>query len=89
MSQFTKNYVEGCTTCQSTKNKPRTQVPLQPNPIPAGVWQFITMDFVTDLPKSQLANSMFVVVDHFSRAIIITSCHKAISAEEMAQLLYI
>ena len=59
---------------------------LQLNPIPAGIWQSITMDFVTDLPESRSADSMFVVVDRFSKAIVITPCRKAISAEETAQL---
>ena len=43
-------------------------------------------NLVTDLLESQSADSMFVVVDRFSKAIIITPCRKAISAEETAQL---
>jgi len=46
------------------------------------------MDFVTDLPESQGYNSMFVVVDHFSKAIIVFPCKKSITAEETA-LLYL
>ena len=86
LSQFTKNYVDGCATCQATKNKPRTQIPLKPNPVPADIWKAITMDFVTDLPESRNADSMFVVVDRFSKAIVITPCRKTITAEETAQL---
>jgi hypothetical protein len=37
MSQFTQNYIDGCATCQSTKNKPHTQIPLKPNPVPADI----------------------------------------------------
>src|SRR5712672_237743 len=44
------------------------------------------MDFVTDLPISRNADSMFVVVDRFSKAIVITPCLKAITAEETSQL---
>jgi len=44
------------------------------------------MDFVTDLPESQNADSMFVIVDCFSKATIITPCRKTISVEETAQL---
>jgi hypothetical protein len=44
------------------------------------------MDFVTDLPESQNADSMFVVVDRFSKAIIITPCRKTITAEQTAQI---
>jgi hypothetical protein len=44
------------------------------------------MDFITDLPESRNADSMFVVVDRFSKAIIITPCRKTITAEETTQL---
>ena len=86
MSQFIRNYMDGCATCQSTKNKPRTKVPLQPNPILTAFWKSITMDFVTDLPLSLNCDSMFMVVDRFSKAIIITSCLKTIKVEQTAQL---
>ena len=86
LSQFTKNYVDGYATCQSTKNKPETQVPMQPSPVPAGIWKSITMNFVTDLPESRNSDSMFVVVDCFSKAIILTPCRKTITAEQTSQL---
>ena len=44
------------------------------------------MDFVTDLPLSNNYDSMFVTVDHFSKAIIIAPCHKTITAEETTDL---
>ena len=44
------------------------------------------MDLVTDLPISRNADSMFVVVDRFSKAIVITPCLKSITAEETSQL---
>ena len=81
-----KSYVDGCATCQAMKIKPRTKVPLQPNLIPTGVWETITMDFITDLPMSLSYNSWFVVIDHFSKATIISLCNKTITADEMAKL---
>jgi hypothetical protein len=42
------------------------------------------MDFVTDLPELRNADSMFVIVDHFSKSIVITPCHKTITVEETA-----
>jgi hypothetical protein len=44
------------------------------------------MDFVTNLPESRSADSMFVVVDRFSKAIIIVPCRKSTTAEETPQL---
>ena len=74
--------------CQATKIKPKTAVPLQPILPLQGIWKSIMMDFVTDLPKSQGFNSMFVVINHFSKAVIASPCKKTITAEEMA-LLYL
>ena len=44
------------------------------------------MDFITDLPVSQRYDSLFVVVDHLSKATIVTPCTKTITAEETSKL---
>jgi hypothetical protein len=44
------------------------------------------MDFVTDLPSSNGYDSMFVVVDRFSKATIVSPCRKDITAEETSKL---
>jgi transposase InsO family protein len=86
MSTFVKSYVDGCSTCQATKIRPRNQVPLVPNQIPMDVWGIITMDFITDLPNSQGYDSLFVVVDRLSKATIISPCTKTITAEKTSKL---
>ena len=86
ISTFVKNYVDGCSTCQATKIRPKNQVPLQPNQVPTDVWGVITMDFITDLPNSQGYDSLFVVVDRLSKATIVTPCTKTITAEETSKL---
>ncbi len=86
MSTFVKDYVDGCATCQAMKIRPRNQVPLQPNRVPSDVWEIITMDFITDLPTSLGYDSLFVVVDHFSKATIVSPCNKTITAEETSKL---
>jgi len=86
MSLFIWNYVDGCATCQSTKIHPQTRVPLQPNQVPTGIWKSVTMDFVTDLPLTHGHDSMFVVVDCFSKATIIAPCWKDITAEQTSKL---
>jgi len=86
MSQFVHRFVDGCATCQSTKIHPRTRIPLQPNQVPLGIWKSVTMDFVTDLPSSNGYDSMFVVVDRFSKATIVSPCRKDITAEETSKL---
>jgi transposase InsO family protein len=86
MSTFVRDFVDSCATCQSTKPRPKSQVPLRPNQIPTNVWGIITMDFITDLPTSKGYDSLFVVVDRLSKAVIVTPCNKTITAEGTAQL---
>jgi len=87
MSVFVKNYVDGCATCQATKNNTHPiKPPNQPIITPAKPWSVITTDFITDLPEINSFNSINVVVDKFSKAIVITPCRKDITAEETATL---
>ena len=87
MTEFIKAYIKGCATCQTTKIRPPVKVPLKPNEIPKGPWETITMDFITDLPKSSGYNSILTVIDCHSKAIILSPCHKTITAEQTSQLL--
>src|SRR5579863_3060181 len=85
--EFVKAYIKGCATCQTTKTGPPEKVPLKPNEIPEGIWETITMDFITDLPTSKGYGSILTVVDCHSKAIILSPCHKTIMAEQTSQLL--
>jgi hypothetical protein len=86
MFQFIHNYINGCATCQATKIHPKTHIPLQPNQVPSSIWESITMDFVTDLPPTNNYNSMFVIVDQFSKAVIASPCRKDITAKQTLKL---
>jgi hypothetical protein len=60
---------------------------LKLNEIPEGPWETITMDFITDLPTLKGYDSILTVVDHHSKAIILSPCNKTITAEQISQLL--
>jgi len=85
--EFVKTYIKGYATCQTTKIRPPVKVPIKPNEIPQGLWETITMDFITDLPTSKGYNSILTVVDRHSKAIILSLCNKNITAVETSQLL--
>jgi len=87
ITTFVKAYIKGCATCQTTKIKPPVKVPLKPNEVPQGIWETITMDFITDLPVSKGYDSILTVVDQHSKAVILSPCHKTITAEQTSQLL--
>jgi hypothetical protein len=62
-------FINSCQVCQQTKIP--AQLPyglLQPLPIPAGVWEDISMDFIVGLPSFQRFTVIFVVVYRFSKA---------------------
>lgn len=63
------DFVNSCTICQTTKVP--THLPyglLQPLPIPNGVWEDISLDFITRLPSFQTNTVILVVLDRFSKA---------------------
>jgi hypothetical protein len=61
-------FVKQCGTCQQAKSpRQHTSGLLQPQPIPAGAWQDLTMDFIEKLPKSEGYDTILVVVDRFTK----------------------
>jgi len=87
ITEFVKAYIKGCAVCQTTKIRPPVKVPLKPNEIPQGIWDTITMDFITDLPTLKGYDSILTVIDRHSKAIILSPCNKNITAVETSQLL--
>ena len=68
MVQNIRQYIRECQVCQTAKNEVVAYPGLlQPLPIPSEVWQDVSMDFITGLPKSCGQDVIFVVVDRFSK----------------------
>ena len=63
-----ENFVKQCSICQHAKHSLQHPMGLlQPLPIPAGVWQDLTMDFIEGLPKSEGYSVILVVVDRLTK----------------------
>jgi len=60
--------VRACDVCQRQKYAATTpRGLLQPLPIPNGIWEDLSLDFMTGLPKSKGYEAIFVVVDRLSK----------------------
>lgn len=86
-SRDVERYVDNCMTCKRANTR-RDKPPglLKPLPTPDRPWQHLSMDFCS-LPKDKKGyNSIFVIVDRFSKRYISLPCYKTTGAEDMARL---
>ncbi|MBW0481787.1 hypothetical protein O181_021502 [Austropuccinia psidii MF-1] len=87
MNQFIKDYVSSFQQCSTNKKihhkKFGLLLPLQ---IPAGPWNSLSMDFITQLPLSNNFDSILVVVDRISKMVIFIPTYGTITALESAQI---
>ena len=86
--KFVEEYVKGCPTCQETKaNVHQTKAPLQRfnTDVEDGPFQHVSMDLITDLPKSDGFDSILTIVNQgCSKAAKFIPCHKTINEPDVA-----
>ncbi|SJL07041.1 uncharacterized protein ARMOST_10384 [Armillaria ostoyae] len=81
-------YVQGCETCARTKASTQARrAPLHPNEIPSEPWTHISVDMITGLVPCKGLDAMLVIVDRFSKAIILITCKTTLSSEGWAKIL--
>jgi RNase H-like domain found in reverse transcriptase/Reverse transcriptase (RNA-dependent DNA polymerase)/Integrase zinc binding domain/Chromo (CHRromatin Organisation MOdifier) domain/Integrase core domain/Aspartyl protease/Eukaryotic translation initiation factor 3 subunit G len=86
--QDTHAYVKRCLSC--ARNKPAMQKPfgeLSPLPVPEKPWESVSMDFITDLPKTTNKNdAILVVVDRLTKMAHFIPCAITCTAQQACDL---
>jgi hypothetical protein len=59
---------------------------LQPTQIPEGPWQQISVDFITDLPRSGGFDAILCVIDYFTKQAHFIPTEKTCTAEQLSQI---
>jgi RNase H-like domain found in reverse transcriptase/Reverse transcriptase (RNA-dependent DNA polymerase)/Integrase zinc binding domain/Chromo (CHRromatin Organisation MOdifier) domain/Retroviral aspartyl protease len=90
MDEEIRQYVTSCLACQ--QNKPSTQLPmglLQPLPIPERPWQQVTMDLVTQLPRTKAGHDAIVVfVDKLTKMLHCVPTTTTVTAPQLAEIFF-
>lgn len=69
MKHDVTKFVQSCQICQQTKASNHSPFGLlQPLPVPQGIWEDVSLDFIIELPSFQTHTAILVVVDRFSKA---------------------
>ncbi|GKV43142.1 hypothetical protein SLEP1_g50475 [Rubroshorea leprosula] len=89
MKHDVERICERCITWKHAKSRVLPHGLYTPLPIPTEPWVDVSMDFVLGLPRSKRGhNSIFVVVDRFSKMAHFIPCHKTNDATNIADLFF-
>ncbi|MCH79343.1 hypothetical protein A2U01_0000091, partial [Trifolium medium] len=87
MQKCVRDFVRACDICQRQKYAATTPGGLlQPLPIPNAIWEELSIDFITGLPKSKGFDAILVVVDRLSKYSHFILLKHPYSAKSIAEL---
>lgn len=86
MIEQVKKLVRECEVCQRCKDE-QVAYPglLQPLPVSEKVWEYMSMDFVESLPKSEVTDTILVVIDRYNKYAHFISLSHPFTASQVAR----
>ena len=89
MKRDVEKICNSCIQCRMAKSTSHPHDLYTPLPVPFSLWTDISMDFILGLPRSQRGHdSIFVVVDRFSKMAHFIPCKKSDDAKHVADLFF-
>jgi hypothetical protein len=89
MRRDVERFMQRCIACHKSKSKLNPHGICTPLPVPSAPWEDISLDFVLGLPRTKRGrDSIFVVVDRFSKMARFIPCHKSDDASHIATLFF-
>jgi hypothetical protein len=89
MRRDVDRFIRHCITCHKSKSKLKPHGLYTLFPAPTTPWEDISMDFVLGLPRTKRGHdSVFVVVDRFSKMAYFIACHKSDDVSHIANLFF-
>src|SRR5258707_13393151 len=87
LRHMVKDNMKSCISCTHTKvpcHKPYGL--LKQLPIPAQPWESISMDFIEQLPTSEVVTAILVIVDRLTKQSLFIPTHDMVDAPQLAQM---
>ena len=86
--QQVASYCNSCETCQAVKPSNKNKIGLlNPLEAPRKPWESISLDLITDLPRTKRGhNACVTFVDRFSKMVHVWPCTKQVDSEEMVNI---
>jgi hypothetical protein len=89
MRRDVERFISHCITCQKAKSRLNPHGLYISLPVPSIPWVDISIDFVLGLPRTKRGrDSIFIVVDQFSKMAYFIPCHKSDHAVYIADLFF-
>ena len=87
MHEYIKQYVNNCQMCiRAKKRNYKLHGVLRPLPIPEGPWQWTESDHIVKLPVSKGFDSIYVVVDRFTKMAHFIPTTERVSEEDLIDI---